>query len=65
MIKYPQVKVKLTGTDGNMLMLAGRVSAAMKKAGLRDEAREFTEQIFKCRSYDEALRLMMSTVDVR
>jgi len=57
-------KCQLARTDGNVFSLGGRVSQTLKKAGLRDEAKMFTERLFKCGSYDEALRLMMEYVEV-
>ena len=57
-------KCKLTGTDGNVFALAGRVGKALKRAGQADKAREFYEKLPNCGSYDEALRLMMEYVDV-
>ena len=53
-----QVKVKLSGTDGNVFALAGKVSGALKKAGYTDLAKEFTSELFKQGSYADALNLM-------
>ena len=59
-------KCKLSGTDGNVFALGGKVSRTLKKAGLRVEADEFQHRLFhECHSYDEALQLMMQYVDVR
>jgi len=58
-------KCKLTGTDGNVFALAGRVTACLKKANLPDQAKEFSSKLFSCGSYNEALQLMMQYVDVR
>lgn len=55
---------KLIGTDGNVFALAGQVSQALKKAGQGDRAKEFTERLMKCGSYNEALALMMDYVEV-
>jgi len=63
-VRFPNVKVRLTGTDGNVFAIIGTVSRAMKRAGLRDEAAEFCDAAFAARSYDEVLRLCMTTVDV-
>jgi hypothetical protein len=63
MAKTP-VKVKLTGTDGNVFALGGRVSGALKREGYPDEAKEFVERLFKSESYDKALQLMMEYVEV-
>ena len=57
--------VKLTGTDGNVFALAGKVSQALKKVGQVAEAKELTSKLFKCKSYDEALVLMQDYVDVK
>ena len=57
-------KCKLTSTDGNVFALGGKVSAALKKAGQPDKAKEFTEKLFGCGSYGEALQLIMEYVEV-
>jgi hypothetical protein len=33
-IKYPQIKVTLTGTDGNAFAIMGAVQKALRKAGV-------------------------------
>jgi hypothetical protein len=33
-VKYPNVKVKLTGTDGNAFAVMGKVGRALKQAGV-------------------------------
>jgi hypothetical protein len=57
-------RCKLVGTDGNVFALAGRVTSALNKAGQADQAKEFSERLWECKSYDEALQLMMKYVDV-
>ena len=57
-------KCKLVGTDGNVFALAGRVTGVLKKARQYEEAKEFMDKLPKCKSYDEALQLMMEYVDV-
>lgn len=37
MIKYPQVKFRLSGTDGNAFAILGHCSKEARKAGLTDE----------------------------
>jgi len=59
-----KIKVKLTGTDGNVFALSGKVSQALKKAGQADRAKEFTSKLFNCGSYEEALALMQEYVEV-
>jgi hypothetical protein len=55
----------LIGTDGNVFALAGRVTKALKRAGMGDKATEFTQRLFACGSYDEALVLMGEYVEIR
>ena len=57
-------KVKLIGTDGNVLALGARVSQALKKAGQLEQAKEFQTKLFQCKSYSEALVLMDSCVEI-
>ena len=56
--------VQLSGTDGNVFAIIGKVSSALKGAGLRDEAKQFCDEAFACESYDAVLRLCMKVVDV-
>ena len=58
-------RCKLTGTDGNVFALAARVVAALEKAGQPEQAEEMKRRLFRCKSYDESLRLFMEYVDVR
>ena len=57
-------KCKLVGTDGNVFALAGQVTKALKKNSQFDLAKEFSEKLFQCESYDKALQLMMEYVEV-
>ena len=63
MVEKPSCK--LVGTDGNVFALAGRVKQALRKAGQSDKAEEFVKKLPACRSYDEALTLMMEYVEVK
>lgn len=63
-VKYPDVKVRLVGTDGNAFAIIGAVSTALRKAGHPEAAKEFTEQAFKSKSYDALLQLCLSWVVV-
>ena len=58
------VEVELVGQDGNVFTVVGRVSRALKRAGLPDVAKEYREQATACKSYDAVLRLTMSVVEV-
>jgi hypothetical protein len=56
-------KCKLAGTDGNVFALAGRVTTALKKAGQKDKADEFSKKLWECESYEAALQLMCEYVE--
>jgi len=58
------VTVKLVGEDGNVFNIIGKVSRELKKAGFKDEAKEFQERAFKSKSYDEVLQLVFEYVEV-
>ena len=50
--------------DGNIFSVAGRVKKALQKSGVSSEKqKEYTEKLFKCGSYDEALALSMNTLE--
>ena len=62
--KYPQVKVALVGQDGNAFSILGRVTQAMRKAGLSDKQRsEFTGKATSG-DYDHLLETVMDYVTV-
>jgi len=58
-------EVTLTGTDGNVFAIIGNVSRALKDAGKRAEAKNFTDRAFLCCSYDEVIQLAMEYVEIR
>ena len=63
-MKYPNVKVQLTGTDGNAFVVLGKVLGAMRKAGISDEERsKFKHEATKS-DYDHLLATCMDWVDV-
>lgn len=61
---HPDVHVKLTGTDGNVFSVIGKVAAAIKAAVGEDAAAAYKQAALMCGSYDEVLGLTMRTVDV-
>ena len=63
-IEQKKPRCKLVGTDGNVFALAGRVGRALRRAGMSDKAKEFSNKLLQCESYDEALQLMMKYVEV-
>ena len=65
MIKYPEIKVKLTGTDGNALAIVGNVKRALQRAGVgRDELEAFQAEALSG-DYDNVLQTAMRWVNVR
>lgn len=64
-VKYPRVKVKLTGTDGNAFALLGKVREAMRKAKVPAEEIKAVMDEAMSGDYDNLLRVLMNAVDVR
>lgn len=64
MTKYPNVKVKLTGTDGNAFAIMGKVREAMRKAKVEQkEIDKFTEEAMSG-DYDNLLMVCTQYVSV-
>jgi hypothetical protein len=64
-IRYPDIDVQLTGTDGSTGALMGKVSRALRRAGVAPaEVSEFRAEVLSSESYDAALRVMMAWVNV-
>lgn len=59
-----EIHVQLTGTDGNVFALGAKVREALQQGGRPDLAKEFTQALFRCRSYNDALTLMSGYVVV-
>jgi hypothetical protein len=62
--RYPQVRVRLSGTDGNAHILIGKVAVALRRQVGDDAADTFNTAAYGCGSHDELLRLIQSTVRV-
>jgi hypothetical protein len=63
-IKYPDVKVQLSGEDGNAMLIIGRVRRALKKANVPDnEVEQFSTEAMSG-DYDNVLQTAMKWVDV-
>lgn len=59
------VTVKLVREDGNVFAIIGKACGALKRAGMLDEAKAFSEAALARSSYDAGLRLaMLRTVEV-
>ena len=64
-MKFPDIAVRLTGEDGNIFNLTGRVMRAMRAADVSKADREtFGREVTGAQSYDEALRVLMRWVEV-
>jgi hypothetical protein len=65
LVKFPDVKVKLVGSDGNAFAILGKVKAALKAGGATEE--EVKEFFTECTSgdYDHLLATCMKWVEVR
>lgn len=62
--KFPHVRVQLVGMDGNAFSILGRVTAAMRKAGVKnDDVSAYTQEATSG-DYDNLLRVTMQTVTV-
>lgn len=45
MVKYPKIKVKLVGSDGNAFAVMGKVKQALRKGGVsKEETDVFLEE---------------------
>ena len=64
MPKYPQVKVKLTGTDGNAFAILGRVLRAMKEAEISSQERAEFQIEATSGDYNNLLATCMEWVEV-
>lgn len=63
-VKYPNVKVKLVGHDGNAFAILGRVQSAMRKAGLTPvQIKEFVDEATSG-NYDNVIQTCMRYVEV-
>jgi hypothetical protein len=60
----PECILELTGPGGNVFVIIGKVSETLKKAGLYDQAAEFTQKAFKSKSYEAVLTLVEEYVEV-
>lgn len=64
-VKYPNIKVQLTGNDGNAFAIMGAVKNALRKEGVsREEQDEFMEEAMSG-DYNNLLCTCMKWVDVR
>lgn len=62
-VKFPNVKVRLVGEDGNAFAIMGRVTSAMRKSGCTKEQIDEYRESAMSGDYDNLLRVTMETVD--
>jgi len=55
---------QLIGGDGNVFVLIGNASRALKRVGLPEQASEMTDKCFRAGSYDQVLQIIMEYVEV-
>lgn len=63
-VKYPEVTVKLVGTDGNVFRIIGKVKREIQRTIGLPAANLYMEEAMGCESYDKVLQLTMRTVNV-
>lgn len=62
--KYPEIEVQLVGEDGNAVAIMGRVSNAMRKAGVSQEEINAYLDESMAGDYDNLLRTAVKWVAV-
>lgn len=63
--RFPQVYVQLSGHDGNVFRIIGRVIGALRTGGAAQaDVDEFWGEVSHAGSYDEALFIIMKWVNV-
>lgn len=63
-VKFPHVKVKLVGEDGNAFSILAKTRRAMQRAGVSNEDIEAYLTEAKAGNYDHLLQVTMKTVVV-
>ncbi len=63
-IKYPEIEVQLTGTDGNAFAIMGAVTSALRKAGVSKEEIDAYYKESTSGDYDWLLRTACRWVSV-
>ena len=64
MPKYPEVKVQLTGEDGNAFAILGKVILAMRRAGIKKGEIQAYREEATSGDYDHLLQVTMHWVEV-
>ena len=64
MIKYPEIKVQLSGNDGNAFMILGNVDHALMRGGVDKAERDEFQAEATQDDYDHLLQTCMRWVTV-
>ena len=64
-VKYPDITVRLVGEDGNAFAILGRVTRALKQAGISHEERDEYWDEATSGDYDHLLQTTMRWVNVQ
>ena len=62
--KYPDITVQLVGEDGNAFAVLGKVSRALRQAGVSPAERDAFTQEATAGDYDHLLQTIMRWVEV-
>ena len=62
--KQTGVEVQISGQNGNIFVIMGRVHTAMKRAGFAKESKELVKEVTSSHSYSEALEAIGDYVEV-
>lgn len=57
-------RAKLIGEDGNIFNLIAIACEALKKNGMREEAKKMQDECWECQSYEEALVKISEYVEI-
>lgn len=63
-VKYPDIEVQLTGTDGNAFAIIGKVAKALRRAGVSKEVEEQFIDEATAGDYNHVIATAMRWVEV-
>lgn len=63
-VRYPKIKVELSGGDGNAFMILGKMQRAMQKVGVSQEKIDEFKKEAKSGDYDHLLQTCMKWVEI-
>lgn len=65
MPKYPKIKVKLSGEDGNAFVMIARTRQALRRGGVPESEIDAFSEEATSGDYDHVLQTIMATVKTR